>query len=104
ITARPRIAIGHEARRLLVARGDEADAGLVAERGQHAVELDAGQTEDHADSFAIERLDECLATGHPSHRILLVVILPLGEIMARGPPSAPPPLPRPSRSARATAR
>jgi len=59
----PRVAIRHEARRLLVARRDEVDARLVAERGEDAVELDAGKAEDHPDAFAVERLDECFASG-----------------------------------------
>jgi hypothetical protein len=53
--ARPRVAVGHVAGRLLVARGDEADARLVAQRRHHPVELDAGQAEDDPYAFAIKR-------------------------------------------------
>ena len=68
------IAVGHVARRLLVAGDHEADPGLVPERGHHAVELDTGQAEHHPYAFPVELLHERLATGHPCHRIA-----PLGE-------------------------
>ena len=41
-----RVAVGHVGGRLLVPRGDEAEPGLVAEGGDGAVELHAGQSED----------------------------------------------------------
>jgi hypothetical protein len=67
LTARSRVAVGHVARRLLVARGDEADPLLLAQGGHDAVELDAGEAEDHAHAFALERGYEGFAAGHPGH-------------------------------------
>src|SRR5437867_3507635 len=64
-----RVAIGHVARRLLMARDDKADARLVPERGHGAVELDAGQAEYDAHAFSVELLHERLAAGHPCHLI-----------------------------------
>jgi hypothetical protein len=66
------VAVGHEARALLVARGDVADAGV----GQAAVELDrvhAGDAEDGVDAVALQDLDQHLAAGpHRSPLMLLV--------------------------------
>ena len=42
--ARPRVAVRHVAGRLLVTRHHEANAGLVSQRGEHAVELHAGRS------------------------------------------------------------
>ena len=64
------IAVGHVRRGLLVARGDEADAGLVAERGHGAIELDAGEPEDDAHALAMERGHQRLPTGHPLHQTI----------------------------------
>src|SRR5213594_3626382 len=64
-----RVAVGHVARRLLVASDDKADARLVPERGHRAVELDAGQAEYDAHAFSVELLHERLAAGHPCHLI-----------------------------------
>ena len=56
------IAVGHEARALLVARGDVADAGV----RQAAIELDrvhAGDAEDGVDAVGLQDLDQHLAAG-----------------------------------------
>src|SRR5256884_421602 len=71
--SRAGVAVGHVRRRLLVACDDEADPGLVPERRQHPVELDAGQAEHHPHAFAVELFHERLAAGHPGH-----LIAPLG--------------------------
>ena len=67
VAARPRVAVGHVAGRLLVASGDEADALLVSQGGHDAIELHAGETEDHAHAFALKRSYEGFAAGHPGH-------------------------------------
>ena len=64
--AGPRVAVGHVGRGALVAHGDEAER-LVAERGDDAVELDAGKPERHLHAFASESLDDRFTTGHAGH-------------------------------------
>jgi hypothetical protein len=62
LAAHPRIAIGHEAGPLFVARCHVADAGC----GKAAVELDrvhAGDAEDKLDAIGLEKLHQPFATG-----------------------------------------
>ncbi len=88
--ARAGVAVRHVGGGLLVPRLDEANPRLLAERGHRAIELDAGEPEDHANAFVIELLDECFAAGHPGHGDL-----PSVEVMRRLPPPLPESLSRP---------
>src|SRR5688500_13832135 len=62
-----RAAVGHVAGGLLVTGGDEADVLLVAQAGHGAVELHAGQAEDHTHALAMQLPRERFAAGHPRH-------------------------------------
>ena len=66
--ARARVAVGHEAGGLLVARVDEADARLVPQRGHDPVELDTGQAEDHPHAFLVEGPHQRFAARHRCRR------------------------------------
>ena len=61
------VAVGHVGGGLLVARGDEADAGHVVERVEGVVQLYAGQSKNHADAFKVQRAHQGLAAGHRGH-------------------------------------
>ena len=65
--ARPRVAVGHVRRGLLVPGQDEPDVLLVAQRRHGAIQLHARQPEHHPHPFTLQLLRERLATGHP-HR------------------------------------
>ncbi len=84
VAARARVAVRHEAGGLLVARGDEADARLLPQGGHHAVELHAGQPEDHPHALVVERAHERLAAGHGCrrHGRCLLPAAPQGASMA----------------------
>ena len=105
VAARPRVAVGHVRRGLLVTRGDEPDARLLAERGHGAVELDAREPEDHAHALAMERGHQGLPAGHPRHRAAssprsadhAVTASRTGACRARPAPSSAGTSPRPRR-------
>ena len=61
------VAVGHVGGGLLVAGGDEPDAGHVVERIEGMVELHAGESENHADAFEVQRTHQGLAAGHRGH-------------------------------------
>src|SRR5262249_59621936 len=87
--ARPRVAIRHVGRRLLVARGDESHA-LVAEPREGAIELHARQAKHDLDAFANQLSGERFTAGHPWHGLMLLFI---GSPRTAGAPipDSPPP-------------
>src|SRR5206468_6917907 len=64
------VSVRHVARRLLMAGGDKSDAGFIVEAIQQVIELHARQAKYDAYTFAVERLCECLTTGHLRHIFL----------------------------------
>ena len=67
LSAGPRVAVGHVGGGLLVAGGDEPDARHVVEGVQRVVQLHAGQSENHAHAFKVQRAHQGLAAGHGGH-------------------------------------
>ena len=59
----PRVAVGHEARALLVAGEDVGDVVLADQRVVDGEVVDAGQAEDVADALGAENFDDPLAAG-----------------------------------------
>src|SRR3989304_346027 len=62
----PRVAVGHEARALLVAGEDVGDVPLADQRVVDGEVVDAGQAEDVADALGAENFDDPLAAGAQS--------------------------------------
>ena len=50
-----------------MAGGDEPDAGHVVEGVEGVVELHAGESENHAHAFEVQRTHQGLAAGHGGH-------------------------------------
>ena len=61
------IAVRHAGGALLVASGDEADGGLIAQRNKDAGHVDATDTKDDFHAFAHERLHHGFAAAHQGH-------------------------------------
>ena len=61
------VAVGHVGGGLLVAGGDEPDAGHVVEGVESVVKLHAGESEYHAHAFEVQRTHQGLAAGHRGH-------------------------------------
>ena len=76
------VSVRHIARRLLMARGDKTDAGFIVEAIQQVIQLHARQAKYDAYAFAVERLCECLTTGHLRHSFSLSLYEETPEYLA----------------------
>ena len=71
LAGRPRVAIGHVRRRLLVPRVQDAQVGArLEQRVEERIELDTGQPEDRLDPFPPDRPHQGLSTRQLRHRSL----------------------------------